>query len=426
MKRVTELEQLARSLLQPTALVELGVLAGCLALAYLVVRVVGARIAKPGSVWFGDRVIDGVLFPVLALAFAFAARRLLAGAVPIAVLQLAVPILMSLVVIRLTARVLRLAFPTSRAMRVIERTVSWLAWIGVVLWVLGVLPVLLDEMDDIRWKIGDGEVSLRSLVEGALSAVVVMVIALWISAAIEARLLRDGVADADISLRKIAANATRALLLFVGLMLALTAAGLDLTVLSVFGGALGVGIGFGLQKLASNYISGFVVLAERSLRIGDWVKVDNFEGRIVDISTRFTVLRALSGREANVPNEMLITQRVENYTRADPRIALTTTVLVPHGSELDRVLPALAEAVRALEVVVDLPMPNVQLSAFTPDGMELTVQFWVADITVNAGNARSEVNLALLRTLRSLGLRVPYAQQVVHHVSDGASPAPQT
>ncbi len=403
---MTELAQLAESLLTPTALVELGVFAGCLALAYLSVRIAGAHMARPGSVWFGDRIIDGVLFPVLALAFALAARRLLAGALPIAVLQLAVPILVSLVAIRLTARVLRVAFPSSRVMRVIERTVSWLAWIGVVLWVLGVLPVMLDELDGIRWKIGDGEVSLRSLIEGALSAVVVMVIALWVSSAIEARLLRDEDSRADLSLRKIAANATRALLLFVGLMLALSAAGLDLTVLSVFGGALGVGIGFGLQKLASNYISGFVVLAERSLRIGDMVKVDNFEGRIVDISTRFTVIRALNGREANVPNEMLITQRVENYTRADPKLALSTSFTVARGTDVEALLPRLAAAVDALPQVVSDPAPNLQLSAFKAEGIELSVQFWVADVTINQGHVKSDVNRALLRALAANGIEL--------------------
>jgi small-conductance mechanosensitive channel len=128
--------------------------------------------------------------------------------------------------------------------------------------------------------------SVRNLLEGALTAVVVLVLALWVSAALEARLLAG--ADRQPVVRKMAANALRALLLFIGLMFALSAAGIDLTALGVLGGALGVGIGFGLQKLAANYVSGFVILAERSMRIGDMVRVDNFEGRITDITTRYT------------------------------------------------------------------------------------------------------------------------------------------
>lgn len=115
----------------------------------------------------------------------------------------------------------------------------------------------------------------------------------------------------ELSLRKAFSNATRALLMFVGLLLALSAVGIDLTALSVLGGAIGVGIGFGLQKLAASYVSGFVMLAERSVRIGDNVRVDGFEGRITDINARYTVMRALSGRESIVPNEMFISNRMK-------------------------------------------------------------------------------------------------------------------
>ena len=133
-----------------------------------------------------------------------------------------------------------------------------------------------------------------------------LVIALWISATIEKRILREAVTD--LSMRKVASNAVRAFLLLIGLLFALSAVGVDLTALSVLGGALGVGLGFGLQKLAANYVSGFVILLERSIRIGDNVKVDGFEGRITDIKTRYTLIRAGNGRESIVPNESLITE----------------------------------------------------------------------------------------------------------------------
>ena len=133
------------------------------------------------------------------------------------------------------------------------------------------------------------------------------------SSAIEARLLKSS-SGSELSLRKAVSNAVTSLLLFIGLMLSLSAVGIDLTALSVLGGAVGVGIGFGLQKLAANYVSGFVILAERSMRIGDSVKVDGFEGRISDIKARYTVIRAPNGRESIVPNEMLINSRVENLS----------------------------------------------------------------------------------------------------------------
>jgi small-conductance mechanosensitive channel len=392
-----ELSRLATALTQRTALTEALAVLGCLALAWLVVRLVRGREPTPGSTWFGESIVDGVLFPVLALVLVYVAGWLLRAYLPPAVFKLAVPVLLSLVLIRLTVRVLRVSFPHSHLMRVVERSVSWIAWIAVVLWITGALPLLMQELDSISWKLGGAQVSVRNLIEGAVSAVVALLLALWVSSLIESRLLK-GAGD-NLSIRKMAANASRALLLFIGLMFALSAAGIDLTALGVLGGALGVGIGFGLQKLAANYVSGFVILAERSMRIGDMVKVDNFEGRITDISTRYTVIRALNGRESIVPNEMMMTQRVENSSLADPKVLISTTVRVAHGSDLQALMPRLAAAVQAVPRVLADPAPAVQLSAFAVEGLELTIGFWIADPERGQGNVKSDVNLAILQTI---------------------------
>jgi len=410
----TELRELADSLFQPTALTELALIGACLVIAWTAVRLLRGTQAKPASILFGRRIIDGVLFPILALVLAFIARGMLPSlGVPMAVFKLAIPVLTSLVVIRLTVRVLTAAFPTSRAMRAIERTVSWLAWIGVVLWVTGVLPVVMEELDGIAWKLGSARISLRNVVEGSLSAVVVLVLALWVSAAIEAQLIKGAVAT-NLSLRKIAANLVRAFLLFIGLLFAMSAAGIDLTALSVLGGALGVGLGFGLQKIAANYVSGFVILAERSLRIGDMVKVDNFEGRITDIRTRYTVIRSLGGRESIVPNEILITQRVENSSLADPRVLITSTVQVAYGSDVRALQPKLEAAIRRVPRVLEDPAPAVQLAGFGADGMDLNMHFWIGDPENGQGSVKSEVNLAVLDVFDAEGIEIPYPQRVMH------------
>jgi small-conductance mechanosensitive channel len=406
-----ELGRLVDSLLQRTSLIELAVVAGCLLLAWLTVRFMRSADTPSHSVWFGAHVIDGVLFPVLALVFAVAARWALKDVVPLVIFRLVVPVFTSLLVIRLTVRVLHNAFPTSKLMRVVERSVSWLAWIAVVLWILGVLPLVLGEMEAIRWRIGATQISLRDLIEGLLTGVIVLVIALWLSAAIEQKLLKD--ATDDLSVRKIAANAVRAAMLFIGLMFALSAAGIDLTALGVLGGALGVGIGFGLQKLAANYVSGFVILAERSVRIGDMVRIDNFEGRITDINTRYTVIRALNGRESIVPNEMLITQRVENSSLADRSVAASTTVQVAYGTDLETLMPRLAAAVSEVPRILRDPGPAVFLSAFASDGLELTVSFWIADPENGQLGPRSAANMVILRVLNDAGIEIPYPQRVL-------------
>ncbi len=412
---IREFDELALDLTRPGAGAELLVLVACLSAAWLIVFVVRGRSRPQQSVWFGDRIFDGVLCPILALLFAFAAKVGLQGTFKPAVFKVAIPILISLVVIRLSVRVLRRTFPDVRWVRSIERWISWLAWIAVVLWVTGVSPMVLDAMDDVHWKVGSASLTLRSAAEGALTAAVVMVVALWISAALEKRLLFRQTGS-NLSLRKIAATLIRSVLLFVGLLVALSAVGIDLTALSVFGGAIGVGLGFGLQKIAANYISGFVILAERSVRIGDMVTVDGFEGRITDIRTRYTVIRSLTGREAIIPNETLITSTVENSSLADTRVSVGSAVQVAYGTDVKGLAPKLVEVMRAVPRVIDDPGPSVFLSAFSADGMDLKLNFWVADPENGQGNVRSAVNLAVLDCLDAEGVEIPFPQRTVHAV----------
>ena len=407
-----EFNDLLVSLTAPGALLELAVLAGCLVLAWGVVRLIRGAEVPQGSIWFGRRIVDGVLFPILALALAYGAKLALQATAQPAVFKLAVPMLISLVVIRLSVRVLGVTFPEARWVRILERSISWLAWIAVVLWVTGVLPLAMEALDQLSWKIGNSRMSLRNLVEGLLSAGLVMMVALWVSAAIEKKLLRGS--GSSLSLRKMAANLVRVALLFVGLLVALSAVGIDLTALSVLGGAIGVGVGLGLQKIAANYVSGFVVLAERSLRIGDMVKVDGFEGRITDIRTRYTVIRALNGRESIVPNEMLITQRVENSSLADPKVSINSTVQVAYGTDVRALQHKLETAIGAVPRVLEAPGPQVQLSEFAADGINLNLSFWIADPENGQGNVRSEVNLAVLDLLNAEGVEIPFPQRVVH------------
>ncbi len=331
-----------------------------------------------------------------------------------ALLRVVLPIVLALLVVQGSARVLRAAFPESKAVQRVQRVWSWVIWGAIVLWLTGLLPLLLQEMEDIQWRLGGVKVSLRTMVEGALSVVAVMLITLWLSAAVERQVLTRMAPSGDpatLSLRKMAVNIIRTGLLAVGVLMALSAAGIPLTALGVFGGALGVGIGLGLQKLAANYVSGFVVLAERSVRIGDMVSVDGFEGRITDIKTRYTVIRALNGRESIVPNELLLTQRIENSSLADPKVVLRTAVTVAYGTDLAVLSPLVVQAVCGVARVLDDPLPAVHLDAFGPDGLDLLVSFWIADPENGSGNVKSEVNLSILSVLNDQGVSIPYPQR---------------
>jgi small-conductance mechanosensitive channel len=414
------------ALVQPPALLELAVLAGCMALAWLLARLLrqAAGLHDPRSILFGRKILDGVMFPLLLLCLAYAARALLAAQMPITVFKVAVPVLVALAVIRVGVKVLQVAFKEAPLVRALERTISWLVWLVMVLWVSGLLPLILEELETITWHVGTTTLSVRTIIEGTLTAGAVLILALWISSAIEARLLRSATGS-DLSLRKAVSNATRALLVFVGLLVALSVVGIDLTALSVLGGAVGVGIGFGLQKLAASYVSGFVMLAERSVRIGDSVRVDGFEGRITDINARYTVVRALTGRESIVPNEMFISNRIENLSLADSHVSLSTVVSVAYNSDVDLVLQLLTEAAAGQERVVSEPAPSANLSNFGPDGLEFTLNFWIADPENGQLNVRSLVNRAVLAALRKHTIEIPFPQRVVHVMAPPPA-APET
>ena len=424
MQNLKSLQQALAELTPQAALVETAMLAASLAIAYGLVWLLRGARRQEGvrSIWYGARLYDGVLFPLAALLVGVIARWGLNEVLPVGLLRLAVPILTSLVLIRLSVQVLRTAFPGSSLVRRLERTVSWVVWGGLVLWLTGALPFLMEEMEGVQWRVGGTSVSLLMMLQGALSAGAVLLLVLWLSATLEAQLLKGAVAS-SLSARKMAANATRAMLLVIGVLVALTAVGIPISALSVLGGAIGVGIGLGLQKLAANYVSGFVILAESSLRIGDLVRVDNFEGHITDIKTRYTVIRALSGRESIVPNEMMITQRVENLSLADPNVLIGTVVQVAYGTDLETLMPALVDVARRVPRVLSDPPPGVQLSNFASDGLELSLSFWIRDPQNGQGNVRSAVNLAVLRELNERGIEIPFPQRVYHALP--AAPAPQ-
>ena len=406
------------ALSQRGVLWEMAALALCLLLAWVVVSGLRRALAvqpEDDSVLLGRSVVDGVAFPVLLLAFTYTARALVAKVTPLVLFKLAVPAVLSLAAIRVGVKVLHLAFKDAPWVRVLERTISWVAWGAAVMWISGLLPIVLEEMEQVSWKVGGSTLSLRNLIEGVLTAGAVLIFTLWISAAIESRLLRAA-SGAQLSLRKAASNATRALLMTVGVMMALSAVGIDLTALSVLGGAIGVGIGLGLQKLAANYVSGFVILAERSVRIGDMVRVDNFEGRVTDITARYTVIRSLQGREAIVPNETMITTRVENLSLADTKVWQSTVVSVAYGSNVEQVRGLLMQAAKSQSRVLTEPAPSVALTAFGADGLEFTIGYWIADPENGQMGVKSDINMAILQAFETHQIEIPYPQRVVHHL----------
>ncbi len=216
----------------------------------------------------------------------------------------------------------------------------------------------------------------------------------------------------DINLRVVLSKSVRAVLLVIGVLFALQAVGIDLTLLSVFGGALGVGIGLGLQKLASNYIAGFTILLDRSVRMGDMITVDGRHGIVTRVTSRYVVVRSLDGVEAIVPNETLVTTTVLNYSYTSKNARVALTLQISYDSDIDLALKVMTDAANAHERVLKTPSPPAALVVrFAENGIDLELGLWVGDPENGLGDLRSAIYRAIFRAFKQHDIRIPFPQR---------------
>lgn len=398
---------------------QIGTLALCLIFGWLISR--GLRTAfrdrQPNTrvMRIGVESFSRVLSPLLALALIAGAKALLAKYHHVNLLRLAIPLVASFALIRLVFYILRRIFArggqAGTLLLLFEKIIAIIVWIGVALYITGLWPVLLDLMEEIVFPMGRYKISLLSITQAIGSVGVTLVLALWLGALLEERVMQ--VSSMHSSLRTVVARLARAVLILIAVLLSLSLVGIDLTVLSVFGGALGVGIGLGLQKIISSYVSGFVILLERSLAIGDMVTVDKYYGRVTRINTRYTVIRSLDGVETVVPNDMLVSGPVQNYSLSDRVLRLASHVTIGYDSDLEAVLTLLEAAVATIErVSTELP-PQAVLLKFGVDGLELEIGFWITDPENGRVNVVSDANRVIWRALKANKIQVPFAQREV-------------
>ena len=311
--------ELWADLREPGMLWQVAVLAVCLGTAWALARASRLDRVETGGVWMlGVGGLKRILFPLLALTLVLIARPVLAQWHHVNLLRLAVPLLGSLALVRVLVYLLRRAFPPGGALTVFERLIALAVWGVVALHIVGVLPDVIEFLEGTGIVVGRQRISLWLILQALFWALVTLLVALWAGSATEARLMRAETLHS--SLRVMLSRLAKSLLVLIALLIVLPLAGIDVTVLSVFGGALGVGVGFGLQKIASNYVSGFIILIDRSVELGDIITADNFHGKLTQITTRYVVVRSPDGREAIIPNETLITQTVHqsySYRRGD-------------------------------------------------------------------------------------------------------------
>lgn len=281
-------------------------------------------------------------------------------------------------------------------------------WVLAVLQIIDVLPVIVDWMRACQLPIGTDKLTVWALIVGFLTLFLALGIASRISGLCEAAIMN--MREMEMNSRVVLARLCRVGFLILGVLVGLSSAGIDLTVLSVFGGALGVGIGFGMQKIASNYISGFIILCDKSIKIGDMVNAAGFTGIITQINTRYSVLRNTSGEEMIVPNENFVTGSVMNYSHTDTATLVTLNVSCAYESNVDEALRILSECVLAQPRVLHDPghKPWFAVTEFAASGINLRAAFWIADPRDGTVVLKSNIFRAVLKAYNEAGIEIPY------------------
>jgi len=409
------LREFARNLSADTtiALWQLGVAAIAVLLAWCLARAVFRRL-KPSERWkFGEGDFERVAYPALAYLFTVLGRAILARYQPVALLDIIAAVLVAWIVIRIAVYVLGHALPAGSFLRAVVRMVAWIAWIAVVLHVAGLLPEVIHALDEVGFQAGKDRqrISLWLVAQGVAALALTLTVAMWLARITEGRVM--AAQTVDMSTRVVVAKTVRVAAVFLAVLVALPLVGIDITALSIFSGALGVGLGFGLQKIAANYVSGFIVLLDRSLRIGDTVTVGERRGVVKEIASRYTVIRSGDGAETIVPNEKLITEVVIHHTYSDPRAAVVIPVGIAYGADVERASALLVEAARRDPRVLADPPPVARVKSLGEAGVNLELVAWMGDIAAGEADLRSAIYKDLLNSFRAAGIDIPYPRRDV-------------
>lgn len=416
-----------RDVQQPAIFWQVGVLAVCLFIAWLITRQVKAvlrrrRAADPSLAGrAGEEGLRRVVFPLTALGLVMVARLVLANWHHTNLLKLAVPLLLAMAVVRLTVHALKRSFPRAGWLASFERAFAFGAWVVVALHLSGVLPTVIDGLEQVSFSIGKAKVNLWMLLQGALTVFVTVLVALWVAGVIESRLMRTEGLDGNLKL--VFTRLSRGLLVVLAVAIGLPLVGIDLTALSVFGGALGVGLGFGMQKIAANYVSGFILLLDRSIRMGNLISVGNERGIVSQITTRYTVLKGMTGIESIVPNETLVGSIVQNETFTDPKVRVAVPIQVGYATDLEKAMAIMIEAAQAQPRVMEDPAPGAFLESFADSGINLQLGFWIRDPAEGTLGIRSAINMQIWRRFKEEGIEIPFPQREVRVLAEAGGGA---
>lgn len=392
---------------------QLIVIAASLLLAWSINGLLRAYVMRyaPENWKVGIGGINRVLFPLSSLLFVFIGKLVLGQWQHTSMLKLATTLLLAMAAIRLAVYALRYIFAPSGWVRTTESAIATTIWMVLALHLSGLLPELTNTLAEISFNIGKHPVSLLLVIQALLTVLITLIVALWVSRALENKLMRAE--QINMNVRVVLSKLLRIVLSLVAILLALSAIGFDITLLSVFGGALGVGLGFGLQKIASNYVSGFIILLDDSMHMGDVVTVDTHYGVVSELRSRYMVLRKLDDTEVVIPNETLITNAVINHSFTNRKTQVQMPVQVSYESPLEEAMELMQVAATQQARVLKTPAPEVKIKGFGESGIDLVLTAWIQDPEQGSGGLQSAIYLDIWRAFKKHSISIPYPQREV-------------
>ena len=410
--------ELLEDLSSAAILWQLAVIAASLASAWLISGLLRAYVMQHAQEsWkIGIGGFNRVLFPLSSLSFVYIGSFILHHWQHVSLLTLTIKLMWAMAAIRLCVYALRYIFNPVGWVRAMEHIISRTIWVVLALHLTGFWPDLLGFLEDLSFKVGKTQLNLLLIIQAVLTVLLTLFVSLSLSRMLENRLMRAD--KVDMNVRVVLAKLIRIALSLVAILMGLSAVGFDITLLSVFGGALGVGLGFGLQKIASNYVSGFIILLDDSMHIGDVVTIDGHYGIVSELRFRYMVLRKLDGTEVVIPHETLMTNAVINHSYTSRNSKVNMPVQVSYESDLELAMAIAKGAANAHARVLEDPPVDVQIKGFGESGIDLNLAFWIPDPEEGSAGLQSEIYLEIWRQFKQKGIVIPYPQRQIRLLSE--------
>ena len=356
-----------------------------------------------------------IISPIIILVILFVSKIYLDTFQSTIFLHIAISLVNALIVIRLGVYFIRYLTKPRPWIRALENTIATLVWFIVALYLFGLLSPIRDSLAQIQFSFGDNIFSLLLALQVIFGSALAVLFAVTIGQFIENRLMK--VDQLDMNARVMLNKILKITLYVVAVVIALSSIGLDLTFLSIFGGAFGVGLAFGMQKIASNYVCGFIILLDKSIHIGDILMVGEHYGVVTLIRSRYTVLRKLDGIEVIIPNETLISENIINHTLSDRKSRISIDVQISYKSSVDKAFEIMLNAAKNESRVLNDPEPNVFLMKFADSGIDLMLSFYILDPEEGSWGLKSDIYREIWDEFQKDGIEIPYPYRTVEIIN---------